>query len=225
MEKSTKKKVLIVDDHPMMRKGLVNTIESVPGYEVVFQLERAEQVLEVLENNEPDLLLVDISLPGMNGIELVKNVVFRNPEQKIIIISRHQENLYAERSLRAGAKGYIMKFESAQTILKAVHKVLSGGVYVSDVVSDRMLENSMSGNRSSSKTPFESLSDRELEVFELLGKGKSTGEIAKQLHLTKKTIETYRSRTKDKMGFKNSTEMLIHAVKWLNSGNFEDAKK
>lgn len=216
MEKSYKKRVLIVDDHPMMRKGLANTVESEPGYEVVLQLERAEQVLEVLEDHELDLLMVDISLPGMNGIELVKNVIFRKPEQKIIVISRHEENLYAERSLRAGAKGYVMKFESAEVILKAVRKVINGGVYISDSVSERMLENSICGNKNPSKTPIETLSDRELEVFELMGKGKSTSEIAEQLHLTKKTIETYRSRTKEKMGFKTSTEMLINAVKWLS---------
>lgn len=225
MKKSYKKKVLVVDDHPMMRKGLVNTIESEPGFEVVYQLERAEQVLEVLENNDLDLLLVDISLPGMNGIELVKNVVFRKPDQKIIVISRHEENLYAERALRAGAKGYVMKFESAKVILKAVRKVINGGVYISDSVSDRLLQNSMCGNKNTVSTPIESLSDRELEVFELMGRGKSTSEIAKQLHLTKKTIETYRSRTKEKMGFKNSTEMLIHAVKWLNIENTPEVKK
>ncbi|WP_340106926.1 response regulator transcription factor [Rhodohalobacter sp. 8-1] len=225
MEKSHKKRVLIVDDHPMMRKGLANTIESEPGYEVAFKLEKAEQVLEILENNELDLLLVDISLPGMNGIELVKNVVFRKPEQKIIVISRHEENLYAERALRAGANGYIMKFESAEVILKAVRKVLNGGVYISDAVSDRMLKNSMFGNKNPLKTPMETLSDRELEVFELMGRGKSTSEIAEQLHLTKKTIETYRSRTKEKMGFKNSTEMLIHAVKWLSIESPGEVKK
>lgn len=224
MDNTFKKKVLIVDDHPMMRKGLANTIESDPHFEVVLQLERAEQVLEVMDDYELDLLLVDISLPGMNGIELVKNVIYRNPDQKIVIISRHEESLYAERALRAGAKGYIMKFEPAAVILEAVRKVLNGGMYISEEVNEQLLRNSLNGNKKPERSPIELLSDRELEVFELMGKGNSTNEIAIQLHLTKKTIETYRSRIKEKMGFKNSTEMLIHAVKWLSIGGVEELK-
>lgn len=224
MDNTYSKKVLIVDDHPMMRKGLVNTIGTVPEYEVVLELERGEEVLDILDDYDIDLFLVDISLPGMNGIELVKNVVFRKPDQKIIVISRHEEKLYAERAIRAGAKGFIMKFESAAVILKAVRKVLNGGIYLGDKISDQILRNSISGNRNTGETTMESLSDRELEVFELMGMGKSTSEIAEQLHLTKKTIETYRSRTKDKMGFKNSTEMLIHAIKWLNIENSEEER-
>jgi DNA-binding NarL/FixJ family response regulator len=215
MSNSFKKKVLIVDDHPIMRKGLASTLESEPGIEVTFQLEKAEDVLEVLADHKLDLLIIDVSLPGMNGIELVKNVIFQNPNQKILVISRHEESLYAERALRAGAKGYIMKFESSDTLLKAVRKVLNGGIYVSDELNEKLLINAMQGKKDGTGSSVDILSDRELEVFELIGRGKSSSEIADQLHLASKTVETYRSRIKEKMDFKNSTEMIFHAVKWV----------
>jgi DNA-binding NarL/FixJ family response regulator len=215
MSNSFKKKVLIVDDHPIMRKGLASTLESEPGIEVTFQLEKAEDVLEVLADHKLDLLIIDVSLPGMNGIELVKNVIFQNPNQKILVISRHEESLYAERALRAGAKGYIMKFESSDTLLKAVRKVLNGGIYVSDELNEKLLINAMQGKKDGTGSSVDILSDRELEVYELIGRGKSSSEIADQLHLASKTVETYRSRIKEKMDFKNSTEMIFHAVKWV----------
>jgi DNA-binding NarL/FixJ family response regulator len=153
----------------------------------------------------------------MNGIELVKNLIFQNSDQKILVISRHEESLYAERALRAGAKGYIMKFESCDTLIKAVRKVLNGGIYVSEDISEKLLMNAMSGKKNAFETPVDILSDRELEVYELIGKGKSNNEIAEQLHLAVKTIETYRSRIKDKMNFKNSTALVFHAVKWVEN--------
>lgn len=216
MENSSKKKILIVDDHPMMRKGLKSTIESEDSYKVVCMCDKAEQVLDEMDGYNFDLMMVDISLPGMNGIELVKNVVYRNAEQKIIVISRHEETLYAERALRAGAKGYIMKYESASAILQAIQKVLGGGIYVSEEVNEQLLNRSLYGDSDSGKSLIESLSDRELEVFELIGKGKASSDIANQLHLTKKTIETYKSRIKEKMGFKNANDMLVQAVKWIS---------
>lgn len=217
MGNTLKKKILIVDDHPMMRRGLTDTLETEPGLEVVLQLERAEQVLDALKDRKLDLLIVDVSLPGMNGIELVKNVIFQNPDQKILVISRHEESLYAERALRAGAKGYIMKFEPSHVLLKAVNKVLNGGIYVSDELNEKLLMNAMQGRKEMPGSSVDILSDRELEVFELIGHGKSSGEIADQLHLAAKTIETYRSRIKEKMDFKNSTEMIFHAVKWVEN--------
>lgn len=217
MGNTLKKKILIVDDHPMMRRGLTDTLETEPGLEVVLQLERAEQVLDALKDQQLDLLIVDVSLPGMNGIELVKNVIFQNPDQKILVISRHEESLYAERALRAGAKGYIMKFEPSNVLLKAVNKVLNGGIYVSDELNEKLLMNAMQGRKEMPGSSVDILSDRELEVFELIGHGKSSSEIADQLHLAAKTIETYRSRIKEKMDFKNSTEMIFHAVKWVEN--------
>lgn len=215
MNTNCKVKILIVDDHPMMRKGLAGVLESEPGYEVTHQYERAEEVLECIEEESVDLMIVDVSLPGMNGIELVKNVLFRHKDQKILVVSRHDEKLYAERALRAGAKGYVMKFESSSVLLKAVRKVLRGGIFVSEEVNEKLLSHAMSGRLPYRESPVQILSDRELEVFELMGRGKSSSEIAGQLHLAVKTVETYRSRIKEKMDFRNSTEMIFHAVKWV----------
>ncbi len=217
MGHSFNKRMLIVDDHPMMRKGLANTLESEPGYEVVLQVESAEEALKVYDDNDFDLIIVDVSLPGMNGIELVKNIHFQNSDQKILVVSRHDESLYAERTLRAGAKGYVMKFESSDVLLKAVKRVLNGGIFISEDVNEKLLMNAVKGKKDPSDSPIDLLSDRELEVFELIGKGKSSSDIAKQLHLAPKTVETYRWRIKEKLAFKNSNEMMFHAVKWVEN--------
>ncbi len=217
MSNPFKKRILIVDDHPMMRKGLASTLEMEPDLDVIHQCEKAEDVLKFLDNDKPDLLLVDVSLPGMNGIELVKNIIFQDPDMKILVVSRHEESLYGERALRAGAKGYIMKFEPSETLVKAVRKILKGGIYVSDSLNEKLLMNAMQGKKEGTVSSIDILSDRELEVFELIGRGKSSNEIAEQLHLASKTVETYRSRIKEKMDFKNSTEMIFHAVKWVEN--------
>ena len=217
MKETFNKRILIVDDHPIMRKGLAGTIESELGFEVVGQLESAEQALKVYGSLEVDLMIVDVSLPGMNGIELVKNIIFQNPDQKILILSRPEESLYAERALRAGAKGYLMKFEPADVLMKAIRKVLNNGIFVSDEIGEKLLVNAMQGKKELTGSPIEVLSDRELEVYELIGKGQSSQEIAERLHLAPKTIETYRSRIKEKLNYKNSTEMMYHAVKWVES--------
>ncbi len=215
-----KKKIIIVDDHPIMRKGLVSTLETEQGYEVTAQFERAEDAILAISKYKPDLLIVDISLPGMSGLELIKNVIFQDSKQKMLVISRHEESIYAERSLRAGAKGYMMKFEPSEILLKAIRKVLNGGIYVSDEIADKLLMSAISGVKPVLNSPVDILSDRELEVFELIGRGKSSNEIADQLHLAVKTIETYRSRIKEKMDFKNSTVLVVHAVKWIESEKY-----
>lgn len=221
MGNSFKKQILIVDDHPMMRRGLASTLESELDFEVVFQMECAEDTLQVFGDHDLDLMIIDVSLPGMNGIELLKNVIFQKPDQKILVVSRHEESLYAERALRAGAKGYLMKFEASDILLKAVRKVLNGGIYVSEDIKEKLLMNIMQGKKELSDSPVEELSDRELEVFELIGRGKSSSDIAMQLHLATKTVETYRARIKEKMGYKNATEMMFHAVKWLDNEKSE----
>jgi len=217
MHKDTDTRILVIEDHPMMRKGLVYTLESEPGYEVVLQTERAEEALKALDDYQFDLIVADISLPGMNGLEFVKNALFQSPDLKILLVSRHDEALYAERALRAGAKGYIMKFEPGETLLKATRKILSGSIYVSDDINEKIIMGMMHGKENMYESPIHVLSDRELEVFELIGHGKSSSEIANQLHLAAKTIETYRSRIKEKLGYKNATEMMFHAVKWVEN--------
>jgi len=210
------KRIIIVDDHPMMRKGLTSTLGSDPGFEVVAQLGQAEELFELLPSTKPDLVLADVSLPGMSGIELVKNLVFQYPEIKVLVVSRHDETLYAERALRAGAKGYIMKFEPSEILLEAVKRVLNGGIYISERMNERILMGMLHGKRDPEEPSVSMLSDRELEVFELIGQGRSSAEIAGQLHLAPKTVETYRSRIKEKLGLNNASEMMFHAIKWVD---------
>lgn len=216
-----KKKIIVVDDHPMMRKGLLQTLNSEHGFEVIDQFERAEEVLQAYGEIQPDLAVVDISLPGMSGLELVKHLSALDSDLKILVVSRHEESLYAERVLRAGAKGYIMKQEAGEVLLKAVKKILGGGIYVSDEVSEKLLLGVARGQKDISESPIDLLSDRELEVFEMTGKGNNTREIAEKLHLSVKTVESYRARIKTKLNLENATELMMHAVKWVeNEGEY-----
>lgn len=212
-----KKKIVIVDDHPMMRQGLAMTLDSEPGFKVVAQLDTAEEALRKFDQLSSDLIIVDISLPGMSGLELVKHLIARNTDVKILVVSRHDETLYAERAIRAGAKGYVMKLEAGEVLLKAVKKILNGGVVVSNEVSEKLLMGMTRGQKDFKESPIDLLSDRELEVFEMTGKGNSTREIAEKLHLSVKTVESYRARIKTKLNFENATELMIHAVKWVEN--------
>lgn len=212
-----RKRIVIVDDHPLMRKGLALSLESDPTFEIAGQLDRGEELIQKLNTLNPDLIIIDISLPGMSGLELVKHIISQKDDQKILVVSRHDESLYAERVIRAGAKGYIMKLEAGEVLLKAVRKVLNGGIYVSDKVSERLLMGMARGQKEKMESPIESLSDRELEVFELTGRGNSTREIAEKLHLSVKTVESYRARIKTKLNLENATELMVHAVKWVES--------
>lgn len=213
------KKILIIDDHPLVRKGLTITIESEVSYKVCCQASSAKEGLKHIENDEIDLVVLDISLPDMSGLEVIKLVKIIKPDLKILVVSRHDEELYAERAIRSGAKGYIMKLEAGDVILKAVHTVLNGGVYISDRINKKLLIRMISGYKSLSQSPLEVLSDRELEVFELTGCGLSSREIADQLHLSNKTVETYRARIKDKLSLNSATELVLHAAQWVEGVN------
>lgn len=217
MSSNFKKSIVLVDDHPLMRKGLALTIDSDPAYEVIAQLDRGEELIQRLDELSPDLIIVDVSLPGMSGLELVKHIISQKDNQKILVVSRHDESLYAERVIRAGANGYVMKLEASEVLLKAVRKVLKGGIYVSEEVSERLLLGMARGQKEVMESPIEKLSDRELEVFELTGKGNSTRDIAEKLHLSVKTIESYRARIKTKLNLENATELMVHAVKWAEN--------
>lgn len=207
--------ILIVDDHPLMRKGLALSLEAEPNLTVCGQAADAEEALGLLNEIEPDLAIVDISLPGMNGLELIKHLQALRPETRILVVSRHDETLYAERALRAGARGYIMKLEAGDVIVKAVRRVLAGGLYVSEEINERLLLGLAAGRQDLTQTPLEVLSDRELEVFELTGRGLSTREVAERLHLSVKTVESYRARIKEKLNLKNAAELMKHAVQWV----------
>lgn len=209
------KKIYIVDDHPLMRKGLAMTIEKEIGFEVCGQSESAEKALSEMIDLKPDVAVVDISLPGMNGIELIKNVLHQEPDLKILVVSRHDEELYAERALRAGAKGYLMKLEAAEVMISALRQILNGGIYLSDKIGTKLIMKMASGNAAKSDNPLDLLSDRELEVFELTGKGLSTKEIADKLHISVKTVESHRANIKEKLQVDTANELMRHAVKWV----------
>ncbi|MDR8393252.1 response regulator transcription factor [Aliifodinibius sp. S!AR15-10] len=221
MASGYKKKIVIVDDHPMMRKGLAQTLDNELEFDVVAQFDKAEEAIQKFDELEPDLMIVDVSLPGMSGLELVKHLTARDGDVKILVVSRHDETLYAERVIRAGAKGYVMKLEAGEVLLKAVRKIMNGGIYVSSEVSEKLLMGMARGQKDMTESPIDLLSDRELEVFELTGKGNSTREIAKKLHLSIKTVESYRARIKTKLNLENATELMVHAVKWVEN---EDAE-
>lgn len=215
MGKSFKKRIVTVDDHPMMRKGLEITLTSEPNFEVIEQLDRGEELIRRLQELNPDLIIVDISLPGMNGLELVKHLITQREDLKILVVSRHDESVYAKRVISAGAKGYVMKQEPSDVLIKAARKVLRGGIYVSDDVREHLLLSMAKGRKELTESPIEVLSDRELEVFELTGKGNNTREIADRLHISVKTVESYRARIKTKLNLDNATELVVYAVKWV----------
>jgi DNA-binding NarL/FixJ family response regulator len=208
-------KILIVDDHPLMQKGIVLSLASETGLEICAKVSSAEEALDVLDSSNPDLVIVDISLPGMSGLELIKHLHARRPDLKILVMSRHDEALYAERAIRAGAKGYIMKMEVGEKLVKAVRRILNGGIYVSEDINERLLMGMASGRRTLAESPLEVLSDRELEVFELTGRGQGTRDIAERLHLSVKTVESYRARIKEKLNLTSAAELMQHAVQWV----------
>lgn len=212
-----KNKVLIVDDHPLMRKGLALTLQTEGDMDIVGQCDSAEACMDMLDSINPDVAIVDISLPGMSGLELIKHLQVFKPDIKIVVVSRHDEALYAERAIRAGSRGYVMKLEAGEVIVEAVQRVMNGGIYVSQEINERLLMGMLTGKNIHSSSPLELLSDRELEVFELTGHGLTTRDIAERLHLSVKTVESYRARIKSKLDLHNATELMQHAVQWVES--------
>jgi DNA-binding NarL/FixJ family response regulator len=210
----TTKRILIVDDHPMMRQGLAQLINSEPDLTVYREADTAGQALDEVTIRKPDLVLLDISLPDKNGLELIKDIRTLHPDILILVVSMHDETLYAERVLRAGACGYIMKQEGGKKLMTAIRQVLSGQVYVSEKMSAKILD-IFSGRRSAAgASPVERLSDREFEVFQFIGEGKGTRDIAERLHLSVKTVEVHRANIKEKLGIKTATDLVRYAVRW-----------
>ena len=208
-------RIFIVDDHPLMRKGLALTLGAESDFEIVGQASDAEEALDQFGDLDPDLAVVDVSLPGMNGLELIKHLLARDPDLLTLVVSRHDEALYAERAVRAGAKGYVSKLEADAQIVKAVRYILRGGIYLSEELKDRLLFGAAVGRKDATQSPLEVLSDRELEVFEMTGRGLPTRDIAERLHLSVKTVESYRARIKTKLALESGTELMQHAVRWV----------
>lgn len=214
----SKRKILIVDDHPILRKGLALLINQEPDLIVCGEAEHAQMALEMIDSVTPDMAIVDISLPGIDGIELIKTLRLRQKDMPVLVVSMHDETLYAERSLRAGARGYIMKQEALEKVLVAIRKVLEGEIFVSDRVTTKMLEKFVSVEGISEATsPMDLLSNRELTVFRLIGQGYKTRQIAEKLHLSMKTVESYRAHIKDKLKLGDGTDLLKHAIQWAQT--------
>jgi DNA-binding NarL/FixJ family response regulator len=212
-----KLKIIVVDDHPMMRQGLAQLIQSEPDLTVCCEADTARQAFECIGRGHPDLALVDISLPDRSGLELIKDLHAAHPEIPVLVVSMHDESLFAERVLRAGGRGYIMKQEGGQKLMEAIRRVLSGQIYVSEKISERILE-LYSGRRPGAiSSPVQRLTDREFEVFQLIGQGGGTREIAAHLHLSVKTVEVHRVNIKEKLKLKTATDLVHYAIRWTEA--------
>jgi DNA-binding NarL/FixJ family response regulator len=207
-------KVLLVDDHPLVREGLVNLINQQADLAVCGEASNEPAALQLIGALKPDVAVVDISLENGSGIELVKSVKNIYPAVKMLVLSMHDETLYAERALRAGARGYIMKREAAKKVIQGIHAVHNGQLYISEKISAVIAGKFVEGRTSESVSIVEQLSNRELEVFQLLGKGQNTRQISEQLHVGFKTVQAYCARIKEKLNLTNATELLREAIRW-----------
>ena len=207
--------VLIVDDHPIVRHGLAQLIDDGPRFNVCGQTACASEALTLVQRLKPDVMVVDLSLEGGNGLELIKQVKAQGLDTRMLVSSMHDEMLYAERSLRAGAMGYINKEQATDKIVEAINQILEGRIYLSEPMTERVLHRMMRKGHDADSSPIQSLSDRELEVFEMIGKGLTTQQIARKLHLSPKTVETHREHIKSKLDLKNNNELVRHAVQWV----------
>ena len=216
----TKKKILVVDDHPIVRRGFALLINQEPDMEVCGEAETPEEALQIIEQSHPDLAIVDITLKGgTNGLELLKELTQRYPKLPALVVSMHDEQVYAERVLRSGAKGYIMKQEVDSAMVGAVRSVLNGGIYLSQEMNRQLLTGESSRRSPSSETMIDKLSDREFEVFRLLGQGLGTRRIAETLDVSIKTVETFRSRIKEKLNLEDGNQLVQVAVGWAVRNN------
>lgn len=208
------KRILLVDDHPIMRHGLAQLIRSEPGLEVCAEAGSACEGLDAVDRHHPDLVVIDLTLPDKNGLELLKDIQAMHPGTLCLVLSMHDEDMYGERALRAGARGYIMKEVAADNLVTAVRKVLAGGIYVSDAMASRMLEQ-VSGQRPRQGAGIDTLTDRELEVVEMIGRGVATKNIATRLNISARTVEAHRAHIKDKLGITDGAALVRHAMQWV----------
>jgi DNA-binding NarL/FixJ family response regulator len=213
-EAVARKAVLVVDDHPLMRQGLALLINQQQDMHVCGEAEEAHAAMQAIAERRPDIVILDISLNGPDGLEVLKNIRASDPDLPVLILSMHDEAIYAERALRARANGYIMKQEATEKVLVAVRRILNGDLYLSDRVSNKMLHQYIGGAPSMIQSRISSLSDRELEVFRMIGEGYGTREIAEELHLSIKTVETYQAHIKEKLSLRSGRELIQHAIQW-----------
>ncbi|HPE46229.1 MAG TPA: response regulator transcription factor [Deltaproteobacteria bacterium] len=215
MNTPDKNAVLIVEDHEIFRLGIRELINHEPDLAVCGEADDVESARTLIRKLRPDLVIIDITLKKSNGMDLIKEISAHYKSMKTLVLSMHDELLYAERSLQAGAQGYIMKQETSRSIVKAIRHILAGNIYVSQEIMDNLLERVRTGQDSLKKPPMDNLSDRELEVLGMIGQGKSTGDIAANMNLSVSTISTYRERIKEKLNLKNAAELVRYAVHWV----------
>ena len=213
------KRIVIVDDHPLFRKGLEQLIHSDGAFAVCGEAGNAAESMDVIRKLNPDLAIVDLSLPGANGIELIKNIRAEFPNLPILVLSMHDESLYGLRALRAGANGYVMKHEAMANVVHAIHEVFSGRPYLSPAMAAQVITKFAKKSSEGESDAVDRLSDRELEILELIGKGTEIRQIANLLHLSPKTVETHRAHIKEKLQLKNAREVARFAVQWTDARN------
>ena len=207
-----KKAVFVVDDHPLLRQGLALMINREPDLSVCGEAEEAQAAMKAIAAKKPDILIADISLNGPDGLDLLKTLRSLYPNLPVLVLSMHDESIYAERALRARANGYIMKQEATEKVLIAVRRILSGDIYLSDRMANKLLHQYITGSAVDLKSRLSTLSDRELEVFRLIGEARTTRQIAEKLHLSIKTVETYQAHIKDKLSLRSGRELVQHAI-------------
>lgn len=207
-------RVLLVDDHPIVRQGLALLIDREPDLSVCGEADGAHSAFRAITTLRPDVVVLDISLSGPDGLDVLKEIRMKTASLPVLILSMHDESIYAERAMRAGANGYIMKQEATETVLVAIRRILQGEMYLSDRLTSSMLQQYVRGTATPKKSPLVNLTDRELEVFRLIGEGHGTRQIAEELHLSVKTIESYQAHIKEKLALRNARELLQHAIEW-----------
>jgi DNA-binding NarL/FixJ family response regulator len=212
-----RKRILIVDDHPILREGLIQQLNRAPDLAVCAEAGNASHALAAVEEHKPDLALVDINLPGRSGLELIRDLRVVAPKLPILVLSMHDESVFAERVLRAGGRGYVSKEAGGDKLLEAIRRVLGGQIYVSETVSTRLLDSLSSKPQARTVSPVEQLTDRELEVFTLIGQAKETKDIARRLNMSGKTVEAHRAAIKRKLKLKTGPELTRHAVLWVEA--------
>ena len=216
-----KSRVLLVDDHRSVLRGYQLMLDAEPDLAVSAMVTSAAEAISAIERARPDLVITDLTLPGRGGLDLIKDLIALHPELRILVCSMHDETLYAERALRAGAKGYVMKDADGPTFLSAIRRVLGGQVYMSEKLAARVLDAFAGARPRGSSSPLEKLSDREFEVFRLFGEGKTAKEIAGQLNLSPKTVSVHRDHIKEKLKFATSAEMIRQAVRYVETEQLE----
>jgi len=208
-------RILIIDDHPLVRQGLIGLISTQPDFEVCGEASGIAEALELVATTQPHVAIIDLTLKDGNGIELIKSLKEGHPAIKLLVVSMHDESLFAERALRAGASGYVSKHEAIRTVVQAVRTVLAGRLYLSPTMTERMVHLAVGSRGDQANSPLDRLTDREIQVFEMIGRGLTSRQIAQQLNLSQKTVETHREHVKDKLDLKNSVELTTHAVQWV----------